>query len=145
MSGKLTPAQLRKIWTMAREVYPAGEAEDLLRGLVKELTGSDRISTLTPDQASRVINALMKKSVPTPPRRPGMASDGQLRKIKALIHALGWNDNPRRLRGFLKKYAGIEREEWLTAHQAWRVIEGLKATLKRQEERGGTPNGRVAE
>lgn len=34
-----------------------------------------------------------------------------------------------RLRGFLKRYAGIDDMRFLTAAQAWRVIEGLKGAV----------------
>lgn len=138
----ITRGQMRKIWAMAREVFPAADAEDLLRGLVKELTGSDHISTLSAEQAARVIDALTKKATSAKRQpRPGMASDAQLRKIKRLAHELGWGDNPQRLRGFLRKFARVEREEWLMAAQAWRVIEGLKAQLNRRDRAGNGTHG----
>ena len=57
----------------------------------------------------------------------------QRRKIYALTEALGWNSDPRRIQAFVKRMTGVDRLEWLDMAQCEKVIEGLKAILKRQE------------
>lgn len=61
----------------------------------------------------------------------------QRRKIYALTEQLGWNDNPQRIQGFVKRMTGVDRLEWLNVAQCEKVIEGLKAILKRQERKEG--------
>ena len=58
----------------------------------------------------------------------------QRRKIYALCEELGWNDNPKRIHGFVKRVTHVERLEWLNNEQCEKVIEGLKAILKREKE-----------
>lgn len=67
--------------------------------------------------------------------RPGMATDAQIRKIKAMWLAL---DNYyekgvewKALRGFLKKRFRVEHENFLTFRKAASVIEALKAIAGR--------------
>ena len=58
-----------------------------------------------------------------------------LHRIKALCEALGWNDDPRRIQGFVKRVAHVDRIEWLNIAQCEKVIEGLKAILARQRRK----------
>lgn len=120
---------MRRIWASAREL---DIDDDLLHSVVKNLTGSDSISGLTKAQAGRVIDYFEQRKG----KQPGiqMASKQQIWKIEQLADELGWSANPKRLAGFIKKYAGIESLKWLTAAKAWRVIEGLKKIKKRQED-----------
>lgn len=55
--------------------------------------------------------------------------------ISALCEALGWNDDPRRIQGFVKRVAHVDRIEWLNMAQCEKVIEGLKAILARQRRK----------
>lgn len=124
MSEPITAAQLRKIWAMAKQF---DVDEDLLRTIVNRLVGSERLSTLTKRQAGRVIEELEQRLN----GRPGMASKKQVWKIRQLERELGWDQNPKRLRAFLKKYYKSDRPEWLTSRAAWRVIESLKKLKER--------------
>lgn len=63
------------------------------------------------------------------------ASEDQKNKIRKLEEALGWKDNPKRLRGFMKKYAKVEKLDWLTTYQASNLIEALKKVLMREHEK----------
>ena len=58
----------------------------------------------------------------------------QRRKIYALCGELGWNDDPRRIHGFVRRVTGVDRLEWLGPAQCEAVIEGLKAMVKRTED-----------
>jgi hypothetical protein len=122
--AKLTKPQLKKIWATAREL---GMDKDLLYSVVQHLTGSDSISSLTIAEANTVIDFLTNQAI------PGRATKQQIWKINRLAEELGWDDNPSRLVGFIKKYAGVENIKWLTSNQAWRIIEGLKKMKARQD------------
>lgn len=122
-----TKPQLKKIWAAAREL---GLDEDLLRGLSLAVTGSESIAALSKAQAAMLIDELEARK--TGDFRPGMASRRQLWLIKKLAEELGWADDPRRLRGFLKKYAKVEDLTWLTGEAAYKIIEGLKKIKARQ-------------
>ena len=54
---------------------------------------------------------------------------------RQLCEALGWNDDPRRIQGFVKRVAHVDRIEWLNMAQCEKVIEGLKAILARQRRK----------
>ncbi len=122
----LSEEQRRKIFAAARE---KGIDNELLHDMVEELTGKASIKLLTMFDAKKVIDRLEGKE-----EKPGpvywRASSEQLKKIKELVYELGWQDNPKRLQGFIKKYAGTEMLQWLTTRQASNVIEGLKSILK---------------
>ncbi|WP_034629484.1 regulatory protein GemA [Desulfotruncus alcoholivorax] len=126
----VSKAQLRRIWVSAKELEID---EDLIRTIVKNLTGSDSISGLTKSQAGRVIDYLEQRKG----NQPGlhMASKQQLWKIQQMAKELGWSDNPKRLMGFVKKNTGIENLNWLAADMAWRVIEGLKKVKQREDRK----------
>lgn len=132
---KITQPQMRKLYATARE---KGIDNDLLHDMVKSRYKKDSVRALTIKQAANLIDSMETgRTVRLPTGRPlYLATEKQIYKIHGLEKALGWADNPARLRGFLKKYAGTEQVEWLTKEQAWRVIEGLKSVLKQAEEGG---------
>jgi len=71
--------------------------------------------------------------------RPGMATEGQIRKIKAVWLSLAGSyysrgQEWRALRGFLKKRFRVEHENFLTFEKAHAVIEGLKNISRRDAE-----------
>ena len=125
MAGKekINPNQLRKIWATAREM---GMDEDVLRARVAALTGSESISSMTKQQAGILIDTLTNPAA----KRTDRATQEQVWKMNQLAGQLGW-DNPKRLLGFIRKYAKVDSPAWLTSRQAWRVIEGLKKMLEK--------------
>ena len=64
-------------------------------------------------------------------------TEKQRRKIYALTGILGWNNDSRRVNGFVKRITGVDRLEWLTPGQCEKVIEALKAMVARQEAKKG--------
>jgi hypothetical protein len=128
MGEPITAAQRKKIFAVTREL---GIDDDLRRAVIQNVAGKESMSKLTKAEAIRVIDELERRIGRT---RSGRASRKQIWKINELARALGWADNPKRVQGFVKKYAGVDRLEWLTTPQAWRVIEGLKKLLERQEQ-----------
>jgi len=120
----ITKPQIKKLWALAKQT---GMDEIDLRGLVKNLTGADSISGMTKAQAIRLIDYLVDRQ--NKDYRPEMASRQQIYKIRQLAAELGWADN--QLKGFLRKYAGVENMRWLDARRAYNVIEGLKKLKER--------------
>ena len=116
-----------------------------LHALVYRETGKESIKALTQGQISEVARVLqnMKDGISRSarPKRTDEGGDArtiqQRRKIYALTESLGWNDNPQRIQGFVKRMTGVDRLEWLNVAQCEKVIEGLKAILKRQERKEG--------
>ncbi|MDI6711483.1 MAG: regulatory protein GemA [Bacillota bacterium] len=132
MGQPITTPQMRKIWSLARQL---GLDDDLLHAVVDSLTGKSSIRALNKYQAGIVIDELDRRHRAAD--RPGMASRAQIYKIRQLEKALGWDTNPDRLRGFIKKYGGVDDLRWLPRAKAWRIIEGLKKILARQGARQG--------
>ena len=116
-----------------------------LHAVVYRETRKESIKALTQGQINEVARVLqnMKDGVSrsTRPKRTDEGGDArtiqQRRKIYALTESLGWNDNPQRIQGFVKRMTGVDRLEWLNVTQCEKVIEGLKAILKRQERKEG--------
>jgi hypothetical protein len=123
--------QLRKIWWLARQL---GLDDDLLHARVKALVGKESLRALTRREAGIVIDDLERLHS----NRPGMATKRELWKIRQLEKALGWDDNPKRLRAFLKKYYGVDDVRFLTHAAAWRLIESLKKIREREKVAGDT-------
>jgi hypothetical protein len=103
------------------------------------------LKELNVDEAARLIDELERREkghgqpdsryVISPKGRPvALATKGQLWKIDRLVEELEWDDNPKRLEGFCKKYSKVDKPQWLTKSQAWRLIEGLKKILEKNSE-----------
>lgn len=142
MENRITKAQISKIWVLAREI-----------GLDKEtlylLVPRGSISTLTRQEASDLIERLAgtsqepgRRHERTFTRRPRQrrrkipataASPEQWNFIYSLFGKLGWLGTPARMRGFLKKFAGVSTVEEITDRKrASAIIEALKAMCGRQ-------------
>ena len=142
-TGRKQPS-IRTLWAIAKSPELHMTDEDLHAVVYRE-TGKESIKALTQGQINEVARVLqnMKDGVSrsTRPKRTDEGGDGrtvqQRRKIYALTEQLGWNDNPQRIQGFVKRMTGVDRLEWLNVAQCEKVIEGLKAILKRQERKEG--------
>ena len=142
-TGRKQPS-IRTLWAIAKSPELHMTDEDL-HALVYRETRKESIKALTQGQINEVARVLqnMKDGVSrsTRPKRTDEGGDArtiqQRRKIYALTESLGWNDNPQRLQGFVKRMTGVDRLEWLNVAQCEKVIEGLKAILKRQERKEG--------
>jgi len=129
---KITPEQRRKIFGLQKQY---GMEEENLRSVVEQVSGDRSISALTKEQAIKVIDRLCKLVGEAPKPREHRATDAMLGKIRQLEKEIGWESDPRRLQGFIKKYAGVERLNWLTKQQAAKIIEALKKMKERGYER----------
>jgi len=138
MVAPASRAQIAKIWAAAREI---GMDRETLYLLVPR--GS--ISGLTREEASELIEYLCGRpaegegdSLPWPGDRAEFTRDAvtprQRRLIAALFHRLGWDAEPQRMRGFLRKYAHAETlDDLRDRKRAIAIIEALKAILRRRE------------
>jgi hypothetical protein len=126
-------AQIRNIWGLAKEL---NLDKDNLYAIIEGLTGKDSIKQLTTRERNTVIMDLghMKDGHK---RKGQLASDQQIWKIHELEKQLGWEGEPARLHGYLKKRFGVENIRWITGQQAWKVIEGLKKMAEREANRHG--------
>lgn len=97
-------------------------------------TGKKRMGECSNEQLARVIKALRYKGYIGEARR-GKATDGQMKYIRTLESQIGWANEPKRLRGLMKKDYGVEEIKWLTVKQASNLIECLKEMKERKEER----------
>ena len=142
-TGRKQPS-IRTLWAIAKSPELHMTDEDLHAVVYRE-TGKESIKALTQGQINEVARVLqnMKDGVSrsTRPKRTDEGGDArtiqQRRKIYALTESLGWNGRPQRIHGFVKRMTGVDRLEWLNVAQCEKVIEGLKAILKRQERKEG--------
>ena len=133
---------IRTLWAIAKSPELHMTDEDLHAVVYRE-TGKESIKALTQGQINEVARVLqnMKDGVSrsTRPKRTDEGGDArtiqQRRKIYALTESLGWNDNPQRIQGFVKRMTGVDRLEWLNVAQCEKVIEGLKAMVARQKRK----------
>lgn len=139
------PASIRTLWAIAKSPELLLTDEDLHAVVYRE-TGKESMRQLTQGEINKVARVLqnMKDSVPRSARTKRTDTGGdartvqQRRKIYALTEALGWNDDNRRVNGFVKRVTGVDRIEWLTVAQCEKVIEGLKAMVARQRRKEET-------
>lgn len=113
---------MKRLWCLVREY---GLDKDILSQMVFNEFGLTRISAMTDIDAYYIMDLIQgKKAVKPSPF--GMATIKQKQLIRHLERELGWNENPSRLAGFIKKYSGTDCIDWLTKTQASSIIEGLK-------------------
>ena len=133
------PASLRTLWAIAKSPE-LGMSDDDLHALVYRETGKDSMKKLTQGEVTDLARVLqnMKDSAHTfvADKRTDTGGDPrtieQRRKIYQLCGELGWNDDNRRINGFVKRMFGVERVEWLTQAQCYKLIEALKKMAARQ-------------
>ena len=123
------------LWGIAK----SGElslSSDELHEFVYGQTGKTSIKKLTKRELSLVIAALGNlKDMAAGKKKPGNpATEEQRKKIYILMRKLGWKDN-RRINGMARRMFKIDRIEWLDYTQCSKLIEALKAMLKRKGEK----------
>lgn len=118
-TGRKQPS-IRTLWAIAKSPELHLTDEDLHAVVYRE-TGKESMKMLTQGEVNTVARVLqnMKDSVSRSVRDKRTDTGGdirttaQRRKIYALCEALGWNDDPRRIQGFVKRVAHVDRIEWL--------------------------------
>jgi ArsR family metal-binding transcriptional regulator len=127
--ANITKMQISKIWATVKEL---GWDKDLLYCAVNRISGGDSISELSKQQAIQLIEYLLSHKKTVKETRPGMATEKQLRLINKLVGNLGWDDDPKRLQSFIKKYSKVDSPKWMTVKMASNIIQALKAIIARQ-------------
>ena len=143
-TGRKQPS-IRTLWAIAKSPELHMTDEDLHAVVYRE-TGKESIKALTQGQINEVARVLqnMKDGISrsTRAKRTDEGGDArtvqQRRKIYALTEVLGWNKDPSRIQGFVKRMTGVDRLEWLDVGQCEKVIEGLKAMIARQQRKGAS-------
>ena len=152
MSGSACNAyQIRKIYAIggALGMVKRGEDDDLLHELVNGMTGKTSIKELTYGEACKVIGELEGRQGTPPPRKsgrplhknvPGRASEGQQRKIWALMYKLQAASPSKapigdRLCAIIKKELGIDAVPknpfaWIDYKGGNKLVEVLKGYVK---------------
>ena len=143
MPYKVSQAQRRKIWAAAKQ---KGLSEDDVRNIIFAITGQGSTSDISMDEARRIIDRITGKEYKTDntyvdynkkanaQKRANQITDRQKWKINQLILELGWEDDQKRIEGFIRKYANVDKVNWLTKQQAVKIIDGLKTMLARQQQ-----------
>ena len=111
-TGRKQPS-IRTLWAIAKSPELHMTDEDLHAVVYRE-TGKESIKALTQGQINEVARVLqnMKDGVSRSTRTKRTDEGGdvrtvqQRRKIYALTEQLGWNNNPQRIQGFVKR--GLE-------------------------------------
>jgi len=127
--SKITYAQIKKIYAAAQQKgieIIQGSHDDELHNIVRLATNKTSISQLSKNEAIRVIDRIEGEPIIGENR----ATAKQVGYIKDLIKELQWDDNPKRLQGFIRKYTKIDKLDWITRKDASNVIEGLKRQVK---------------
>ena len=163
MSGSACNAyQIRKIYAIggALGMVKRGEDDDLLHELVNGMTGKTSIKELTYGEACKVIGELEGRQGTSPPRKsgrplhknvPGRASEGQQRKIWALMYKLQAASPSKapigdRLCAIIKKELGIDAVPknpfaWIDYKGGNKLVEVLKGYVKTAEKAQGDVDG----
>lgn len=122
--------QLKVLWGMAKEL--GMEKEDVY-SLLYQQTGKEHMSDCSEVELSRTVQSMiLLKERRT--NRPGMITGGQRYRIRALERTLGWQDNKKRLKAFIKKYYHVDSLDWLSSQDASSLIESLKKLAEREEQ-----------
>lgn len=136
-------ASIRTLWAIAKSPELSMSSDDL-HALIYRETGKDSMKKLTQGEVNDLARVLqnLKDGVGSSAssKRTDAGGDprtiAQRRKIYQLCYDLGWNDDNRRINAFAKRMFGVERVEWLTPAQCYKLIEALKKMAARQAKTG---------
>ena len=114
-----------------------GLDNDALHALVYRETRKTSIKALKPKELDWVCGVLLRmKDRAQGHKRTDAggnpATETQRRKVYALTEQLGWNNDNRRINGFVKRMFAVDRIEWLNHQQCSKLIEALKQMAARE-------------
>ena len=132
---KWTNDQQRKYRAQVREL---GLGDDVRRDLLRRLTGKDSTALLDRDEMSRVIIE-QDHMLGHAAAEPHHASQDDM--IRAIEHRLGWDDNPHRLQGFIRRQTHGRKENLSDLDRMEKValieaLKGVRMHLAREGHRG---------
>ncbi len=128
---KWTIEQQRKYRAQVREL---GLSEEERRDLLRRLTGRQSTADLNRDEMTFVINEQEKMlghaTAGSTQEPPAHASQDDM--IRALEHRMGWDENPRRLAGFIRRQTHGRKDSLaeLDRKEKAALIEALKGVRK---------------
>ena len=129
---KITAAQLRNI-------YGIGRRNDLddewIHDFARRWFGKESLRALTCREGAQMIDSMRRITGEAMEPIRDRASEDQRKYILGLAGRLGMLEDPKRLRRFLRARFGVDDVAFLTPQNAGKVIEGLKAMVKREEKR----------
>lgn len=157
MASSINNYQIRKIYAIGAALGIRGtDRQDALHDLVAAVTGKASVKELSYAEACRVIGELEARQGTPPPRKggrplhkstPGRISEGQIRKVWALMYALdeaspGKVKLEKRLCAIIKKTLGVESFAespfaWVTYKGANTLIETLKGYVATAQKHRG--------
>lgn len=141
-TGIRKSASIRTLWAIAKSPELSLSEEDL-HAVVSRETGKESMKNLTQGEINTLARVLqnMKDGVQRDTRSKRTDEGGDVRtekqrhKIYALCEELGWNDDNRRINGFVKRICNVDRIEWLNMAQCNKVIEALKSMVIREKRK----------
>ena len=160
--GGCSTYQIRKIYAIGQALGIVNRGgEDALHDLVYGVTGKSSVKELSYSEACKVIGELEARQGTPPPRpkktnhrkrKPGGVSEGQERKVWALMYRLAAASPSTvavgdRLRAAIKKEAGVDAFAddpfaWLDYKSCNKLIEALKGYVKNAERKARERHGR---
>ena len=144
--------QMKTIYAIGNEqgIVDKYEPCDQLHEILYFVTGKEHVSDLNYNEANKMIDELKKDSdtklkFEKVPGTSGMISKAMESKIWAMMYEIKKYDSSefrnvsleKRLEGFLKKYAGVDKLKFLTNKNANKVIEGLKSIVESEKRKAG--------
>lgn len=127
---KITAAQLRNIYGIGRR---NDLDDDWIHYCARTLFDKESLKKLTCREAAQMIDSMRRITGEDMEPIKGRASEAQRKYILGLAGRLGMLEDPKRLRRFLRARFGVDDVAFLTPQNAGKVIEGLKAMIKREE------------
>ena len=125
----ITDMQRKRIFA---ECTKRGIDEDFRREIIKNVTGKGSLKNLDFFEAALVINRICGEKR----KRTDVGGDPRTAKMRKKIYRLegdlGWQGNPARLAGHMKRMGINSDIVDLTPRECFQIIESLKAVAKRQ-------------
>lgn len=149
----MAQSRYSKLWAMAGTL---GMTRDNVHDMCDGLTGKSSLTEMTDAEIIIVTQELYRRQQsagvrpprPAQPRKGNPVADAQRGKIYALSYTLGWDGDIKRINGVVRRVCGIDHLRWCSPEQCRKVIEAMRAMIKREEaqtdgsrERAGIPGG----
>lgn len=129
-------ADKRRLWAIAKSPE-LKLTEEEVHAIVLRETGKTSIRELSDRELAQVVQVLQEMKDRVGGRKRSVSGRPETLALRSKIHALekelGWDNDPKRLQGFVKRVTRVDRLEWLSPKQCSQVIEGLKAIIRRKE------------
>lgn len=129
-------ADKRRLWAIAKSPE-LKLTEEEVHAIVLRETGKTSIRELSDRELAQVAQVLQQMKDSAGGRKRSFSGRPETLALRGKIHALekelGWDSDPKRLLGFVKRVTRVDRLEWLSPKQCGQVIEGLKAMIRRKE------------